>query len=272
MSTTYPTPAAIPATQSDAELLNGITDTLTGLVHIAKGASPFTAQTIELLMRRREKRINTILASLCELQVVQEDTAGKIGIFPGVYRLGGVDKNYDGVTGQSIANGTWVLYLDANGTLQIVADATGWPANKSLYFPLARVTAAAGVVTLIQDMRNLVIRSADEPVSMTTVNKSANYTLTVADSGLVYTNYGSFGTITFTLPTTAQNGMCYRFIVAAAQTLEILPGSTDKILYSTAADNKKIYANTIGNTITIVGLSTGDWAVIGVNGTWSVQS
>lgn len=50
---------------------------------------------------------------------------------------------------------------------------------------------------------------------VTVVAKTANYTLTEADSGKVFTNVGASGSVTFTLPAVATSaGLHYKFISA----------------------------------------------------------
>lgn len=97
--------------------------------------------------------------------------------------------------------------------------------------------------------------------------KTANYTLTTADSTGCFSNVGAGGTVTLTLPAKA-DGLIYTAIVEAAQTLEIEPDSTDQIFGLTNAGGDKITNATIGGTITLRATAAG-WYVVTSYGTWA---
>lgn len=171
MSATYPD-EAWPA-DAAVEALDGTTDARTGLPYVAKGTGPTSVPTYEVQYNRRQAREASILAAVRELQVVDEGGLN-VGVYPGQYRLGGADKAFDGATDRAVFDDdTSFVYLDSANTVQIVTDATGWPADKTSFVPLAEVTAAGGDITAIADVRNRahthVIGPADLAASLPTV-------------------------------------------------------------------------------------------------------
>lgn len=109
------------------------------------------------------------------------------------------------------------------------------------------------------------------PVSTTSV-KTADYTVTVGDSGKTFTNTGASGAVTFALPA-AVAGLKYRFRVGVAQQLRIDPNGTETIsLPSTGAPSAAgayIVADAIGETVDIQCVEAGSWSVFGYTGTWT---
>lgn len=109
------------------------------------------------------------------------------------------------------------------------------------------------------------------PVS-TTVVKTADYTVTVGDSGKTFTNTGAAGAVVFALPA-AVAGLKYRFRVGVAQQLRIDPNGTETIsLPSTGAPSAAgayIVADAIGETVDIQCVEAGSWSVFGYTGTWT---
>ena len=105
-------------------------------------------------------------------------------------------------------------------------------------------------------------------------HKTANYTILAAESGKLFTNLGATGTITLTLPP-ATVGLEYEFSVRATQELRIDPDGTET-LESTAmaavagSAGQYIWANAVGESIKLVCLEAGKWAVLTHRGTWTV--
>lgn len=115
----------------------------------------------------------------------------------------------------------------------------------------------------------------DQPLSIRTpgvVAKTADYTLTVQDSGKTFTTVGASGTVVFSLPA-AIVGCRYRFRVGAAQELRIDPNGTEVIaLPSTgvaSAAGAYLTANADGETVEIECTKAGTWSVFGFTGTWT---
>lgn len=109
------------------------------------------------------------------------------------------------------------------------------------------------------------------PVS-TTVVKTADYTVTVGDSGRTFTNTGASGAVTFSLPA-AVAGLRYRFRVGVAQQLRIDPNGSETIsLPSTGAPSAGgayIVADAVGESVDIQCVEAGSWTVFGFTGTWT---
>lgn len=107
---------------------------------------------------------------------------------------------------------------------------------------------------------------------LTVEAKTANYTVTEADNGKLFTNAGASGAITFALPA-AKAGMNFKFAVRVAQELRIDPNGTETIsLPSTgvpSAAGAYIVADAIGETVDIFCPADGTWAVAGYTGTWT---
>lgn len=107
------------------------------------------------------------------------------------------------------------------------------------------------------------------------VAKTADYTVTKADSGKTFTTVGAAGTVVFGLPA-ALVGMKYRFRVGAAQELRIDPNGTETIaLPSTGvqgAAGKYLTANADGETVDIECTKAGEWSVFGYTGTWTAEA
>ncbi len=138
---------------------------------------------------------------------------------------------------------------------------------------IAETTAASGVTidgVLVKDNTLTAWRAA---VS----SKSANYTVTTADSGTVFV--AGAADLVFTLPATA-SGLRYRFVLASAGLstgtgLSISPAAADKIMGNgfTSADNKDAVlagsGDREGDCIEVVGDGADGWYITSVIGTWT---
>lgn len=103
---------------------------------------------------------------------------------------------------------------------------------------------------------------------------TADAALTAADSGSIRTNAGASGTVTLTLPA-AVVGLEYFFGVRAAQALRIDPSGNETIsLPSTGvpgAAGKYLVADAVGETVHLMCVAAGTWAVMGYTGTWTAE-
>jgi len=175
----WPTDATIVA-------LDGTTDGDTGLPYVAKTTNPSSTPSLEVQFNRRLHRQNAMLATINACRVVQVDDT-HIGVFGGRFRIGSADLQYSGQGSIAIASDdVWYVYLDANSddgsndVVQVVTDATGWPADKALYIPLAEVTMAASEITGIVDVRDLAIFSAGNTVSVSQITGVTDANILVA--------------------------------------------------------------------------------------------
>jgi hypothetical protein len=114
--------------------------------------------------------------------------------------------------------------------------------------------------------------------SLSVQTKSANYTMTAADSG--YETYIDTDAFTITLPSTVA-GLTYTFVNAGSDgtvKINIAPAAADKIQGCglTAADNKALI-NTkatakFGDKVTIVGDGGDGWIIQSMIGTWAREA
>lgn len=98
--------------------------------------------------------------------------------------------------------------------------------------------------------------------------------LSAANNGTAHTNTGATGATTVTLPP-AVVGLHYYFGVGAAQELRIDPDGSETIsLPSTGvpgAAGKYLTADAIGETVHLMCVKAGNWAVMGYTGTWAAE-
>lgn len=92
---------------------------------------------------------------------------------------------------------------------------------------------------------------------------TADHTVTEAENGVCFTNKGAAGTVIFTLPATAKEGLVYTFFGAADQTLTVASGTADKIITNNdlAADSVSFATSgeIIGAGMEFVGRADGLW-------------
>lgn len=109
----------------------------------------------------------------------------------------------------------------------------------------------------------------------TVTPKTAEYTVVAdVDNGVVFTNQGASGAITFNLPP-ATPGQWFDFVVMEAQELRINPNGNETISLTTGvqqAAGKYIGADAAGEYIQIVCVKAGQWNAIGGVGTWTAES
>lgn len=105
--------------------------------------------------------------------------------------------------------------------------------------------------------------------------KTADFSVSAADSGRTFDSTGASATITASLPA-ATPGLKYRFRVGAAQQLRLDPNGTEVIaLPSTGvagAAGKYLVADAAGETIDIECVTAGVWSVFGYTGTWTAEA
>lgn len=103
---------------------------------------------------------------------------------------------------------------------------------------------------------------------------TADATLTAAENGTLHTNKGATGTVVLTLPP-AVLGLHFYFAVLAAQALRIEPAAGEVIsLPSTGVPESAddyITADALRETVHLMCVETGAWAVMGYTGTWTGQ-
>jgi len=139
---------------------------------------------------------------------------------------------------------------------------------------VATTLTGASLIGLLAGVWNQFPEALFEKNVRRVSHKTANYTVLDSESGTTFTNLGASGTITFTLPA-AVVGLHYIFMVRATQQLRVDPNGSET-LESTATPavagtaGQYINADAIGESIQIICLEAGKWAVINFKGTWTV--
>jgi hypothetical protein len=140
---------------------------------------------------------------------------------------------------------------------------------------LAIVTTSGGDINSITDCRmghNTVVPYGAGGVKKNIEAHTSDNTLTAAESGSVHTNLGATGTVTLTLPTSVPEGTVFTFAVQATQELRIDPGTAAIRDDSGQTTDKYKSADAIGECLTVVADSNGDWATIAKSGTWTEEA
>jgi hypothetical protein len=142
-------------------------------------------------------------------------------------------------------DGAFVVCEDAAGTDKLIIDAEG------------ELTTEGD----INVNGNIIGDGATEMVGVRhdVVDGGAGGTVTVtaAMSGTVFTNSQA---VEFDLPADP-TGLEFTFVVANASNLHIDPNDTDQIIHSTCGAGDRILSATVGDTVTLVGISSSAWYV-----------
>jgi hypothetical protein len=252
---------------SDNELLNVQSDSETGVEYIPTGTSPYYLQFRKLLYRLllAAKRAN-------DLRVYDEGGLD-IGVKEGKFWSGTELVSYGGSSSNTLADdkANIYVYLDSSGNL-VTNEYSGFPDMAATpHIRLAVVITSDGDIESITDCRaghNVVMPYGAGGIKKTIEAHTSDDTLVTVESGSVHSNLGATGTITLTLPASAPAGTVFTFAVQAAQELRIDPGTaTIRDDSGQTADKYKL-ADAIGECLTVVADSNGDWATIAKNGTW----
>jgi hypothetical protein len=256
---------------SDNELLNIQSDSETGIEYIPTGTSPYYLQFRKLLYRLilATKRSNDLR--------VYEEGGLDIGVKAGKFWLGTGLISYGGSSGNTLADDkeNIYVYLDSSGNL-VTDEYNSFPNMATTpHVRLAIVTTSNGGIDSITDCRaghNIVMPFGAGGVKKTVEAHDSDDTLTAAESGSIHTNLGATGTVTLTLPSSAPADTVFTFAVQAAQELRIDPGTAAIRDDSGQTTDKYKSANAIGECISLVADSNGDWATIAKNGTWTEEA
>ncbi|MHC4543103.1 MAG: hypothetical protein ACYSYL_01085 [Planctomycetota bacterium] len=239
---------------SDNELLNLQTDSETGVEYIPTGTSPYYLQFRKLLYR-------LLLAARRASDLRVYDEGGlDIGVKGGKFWLGTELINYNGSSGNTLADDkdNIYVYLDSDGNL-VINEYSSFPSmDTTPHIRLATVSTSGGDIELITDSRvghNFVVPYEAGGVKERIEAHTVDDTLTVEESGSVHTNLGAAATVTLTLPASAPQGTVFTFAVHDS-------GQT--------ADKYKV-ADAIGECLTVIADSNGDWATTAKYGTWTEE-
>lgn len=256
---------------SDNELLSIESDSETGIEYIPTGTSPYYLQFRKLLYRLvlAAKRAN-------DLRVYKEDGLN-VGVKSGKFWLGTELISYEGSSGNTLADdkGYIYIYLDSTGDL-VTNEYAGFPNMATTpHIRLAVVTTSDGSIESVTDNRmghNVVMPYGAGGVKKAIEAHTSDDALTAAESGSVHSNLGATGTVTITLPASAPEGTVFSFVVQAAQELRIDPGMAAIRDDSGQTADKYKSADAIGECLTVVADSNGDWVTIAKNGTWMEEA
>ena len=256
---------------SDNALLNIESDSETGVEYIPTGTSPYYLHFRKLLYRLllATRRAN-------DLRVYDEGGLD-IGVKAGKFWLGTELVSYNGSTGNTLADDKTniYVYLDSSGTI-VTDEYNGFPDMATTpHIRLAVVTTSDGDIDSIIDSRvghNFVMPYEAGGVKKTIQAHTSDDALTVAESGSVHTNLGATGAVTLTLPASAAAGTIFTFAVQAVQELRVDPGTATIRDDSGQTADKYKAADAIGECITLVADSNGDWVTIAKSGTWAEEA
>ena len=255
----------------DNDLLNLQSDSETGVEYIPTGTAPYYLNFRRLLYRLllATRRAN-------DLRVYDEGGLN-IGVKAGKFWVGTSLVGYAGSSGNTLADNkpSIYVYLDADGML--VTDEYGSFPNMAVtpHVRLALVTTSGGDISAMTDCRtghNIMVPCAAGGVQKTVEAHASDNTLTTSESGSLHTNLGATSTVTLTLPATAPEGTEFIFAVQVAHELRVDPGTATIRDDSGQTADKYKWANTIGASLTLVADSTGDWATVSKNGTWTEET
>ncbi|MBA7705485.1 hypothetical protein ES703_114315 [subsurface metagenome] len=256
---------------SDNALLNIQSDSETGVEYIPTGTSPYYLHFRKLLYRLllATRRAN-------DLRVYDEGGLD-IGIKEGKFWLGTELVSYDGSSGNTLADDKTniYVYLDSAGNL-VTNEYSSFPNMATTpHIRLAVVTTSGGDIESITDSRaghNVVMPYGAGGVKKMIEAHPADDTLTATESGTVHSNLGATGTITLTLPASAPQGTVFTFAVQAVQELRVDPGTATIRDDSGQTADKYKSADAIGECLTLIADSNGDWVTIAKNGTWTEEA
>lgn len=256
---------------SDNALLNIQSDSETGVEHIPTGKAPYYLQFRKLLYRLilAAKRAN-------DLRVYDEGGLD-IGVKEGKFWFGTELVSVDASSGNTLADdkSNIYVYLDSAGNL-VTDEYNSFPnITTTPHIRLAVITTSDGDIESITDSRmgyNVAMPYGAGGVKKTVEAHTSDDTLTAAESGSVHSNLGATGTVTLTLPASAPAGTAFTFAVQAAQELRVDPGTAAIRDDSGQTADKYKSADAIGECLSLIADSNGDWLTIAKNGTWTEEA
>ena len=255
---------------SDNDLENIQSDSETGVEYIPTGKSPYYIQFRRLVYRLilATKRAN-------DLRVYDEGDLD-IGVKSGKFWLGTELVSYNGSSGNTLADDKENIYIHLNSAGNLVTNEySDFPDMATTpHIRLAIVTTSNGDIDSITDSRqgHNFIPYAAGGIKRITEAHTSDDTLTTTESSSIHTNEGASGTITLTLPASAPVGTEFTFAVQSTQELRVDPGSAAIRDDSGQTADKYKSADAIGESLTVVADSNGDWMTTAKNGSWTEET
>jgi hypothetical protein len=256
---------------SDNELLNIQSDGETGVEYIATGTAPYYLEFRKLLYRLllAARRAN-------DLRVYDEGGLD-IGVKTGKFWLDTELISYAGSSGNTLADDKANIYIYLNSSASLVINEySSFPDMATTpHIRLAMVSTSGGDIDSITDYRaghSALVPYGAGGVKKTIEAHTSDDTLTTAESGSVHSNLGATGTVTLMLPASAPSGTVFSFAVQAAYEFRIDPGTATIRDDSGQTADKYKSANAVGECLSLVADSNGDWSTIAKNGTWTEEA
>lgn len=255
---------------SDNELLNLQSDSETGVEYIATGTAPYYVEFRKLLYRLllAARRAN-------DLRVYDEGGLD-IGVKAGKFWLVTSLISYGGSSGNTLADdkANIYIYLDSSASL-VINEYTDFPDMATTpHIRLAIVSTSSGDIDTITDCRgghNVFMPYGAGGVKKVIEAHTNDDALAIEESGSVHSNLGATGTVTLTLPASAEAGTVFSFAVQAGYELRIDPGTATIRDDSGQTAGKYKSANAVGASLCLAADSSGDWMTIAKNGTWTEE-
>jgi hypothetical protein len=208
---------------------------------------------------------------------VYDEGGLEIGVKGGKFWLGTGLVNYDGSSSNTLADdkASIYVYLDSASNL-VINEYSSFPDMATMpHIRLAIVSTSGGDIESINDCRvghNFVMPYEAGGVNKMIEAHTADDTLTVEESGSVHTNLGATATVTLTLPASAPEGTIFTLAVQATQELRVDPAAATIRDDSGQTSGKYKAADAVGECLTLVTDSNGDWTTVAKNGTWTEEA
>ncbi len=256
---------------SDNDLLQILSDGETGVEYIPTGTAPYYLHFRKLLYRLllATQRAN-------DLRVFDEGGLD-IGVKAGKFWNGTSLVSFAGSSGNTLADDKAAIYIyvDSGGNL-VTDEYTGWPDMAATkHVRLAVVTTSGGDITSVVDARDhhsTAVPGAGSGGSAVIEAHTADDTLTEGESGSIHTNRGATGVVTLTLPASASQGTEFTFCVQEYQQVRVDPGTAAIRDNGGQTADKYKWADAIGECITLVADSNGDWVTVSKYGIWNEEA
>jgi hypothetical protein len=89
------------------------------------------------------------------------------------------------------------------------------------------------------------------------------------ETGSIHTNKGATELVYLSMPSSAQVGINYTFVVTDAFEFQVHPTGSIILFDDTAVgNNNHIHSSTIGDSVTICADNDGNWMITAMRGTW----
>ena len=138
---------------------------------------------------------------------------------------------------------------------------------------LSKATITAGAGISVTNGHGSITIANTVGATFNVVSKTSNYNVASADDAARFDNAAASGSVIFTLPTSPSAGDNWCFLVAAAQTVEVLANTGETITLggTQSASAGNIQSGTIGNSVCLYFRSATTAYVENATGSWQVN-